>query len=152
VDGARPRTGAGARVVAGRYRLLGELGRGGMGVVWQAEDQLVSRQVAVKELRPPPGLPDDEREVHARRALAEARSVARVRHPGAVTLFDVLPATADDGAVYLIMELISGPALDEVIRRDGPLPDATVAAYGRQLLAVLEVAHNLGSVHRDPQL
>lgn len=138
-----------ARLVAGRYRLLRELGRGGMGLVWQAEDQLVSRQVAVKELRPPQGLADDERAVYARRALQEARSVARVHHPGAVTLYDVLPATADDGAVYLIMELISGPALDEVIKRGGPLPDATVAAYGRQLLAVLEVAHGLGIVHRD---
>jgi serine/threonine protein kinase len=90
-----------ARLVAGRYRLLGELGRGGMGAVWQAEDVLMSRQVAVKELRLPPGLPDDEREVHARRALARRAVPPRVRHPGTVTLYDVLPASADDGAAVL---------------------------------------------------
>jgi serine/threonine protein kinase len=142
-------TGVGARLVAGRYWLLRELGHGGMGTVWLADDQLVRRQVAVKELRPPPGLPAAERDVFGRRALQEARSAARVHHPGAVALYDVLPASAADDAVYLIMELVAGPTLTEVIQRHGPLPDATVAAYGLQLLSVLEAAHALGVVHRD---
>ncbi|MGC1286471.1 MAG: serine/threonine protein kinase, partial [Streptosporangiaceae bacterium] len=94
-----------APLVAGRYQLLRELGRGGMGVVWLADDRLLVRQVAVKELRPPPGLSDADRDVHAKRALREARSAARINHPNAVTPYDVLPATAADDAIYLILEL-----------------------------------------------
>ena len=142
-------TRAQALLVAGRYQLRRELGSGGMGVVWLADDQLVHRQVAVKELRPPPGLSSARRDVYAARALREARSVARVRHPNAVILYDVLPATTEDDAVYLVMEYIVGPTLAELIERDGVLPDATVASLGIQLLDVLEAAHDLGIVHRD---
>jgi tRNA A-37 threonylcarbamoyl transferase component Bud32 len=136
------------RLVADRYLLLRVLGKGGMGTVWLADDQLIARRVAVKELRPPQGLPAVERQVVARRAVQEARSAGRVRHPGAVTLYDVIPATADD-AVYLIMELIEGPTLSQLIRSQGKLPDAAVARYGLQLLDVLAAAHALGIVHRD---
>ncbi len=138
-----------AEPVAGRYQLLRELGRGGMGVVWLAQDQLVDRQVAVKELRPPAGLTDEERETYRRRALLEARSAARIHHPGAVLLYDVLPATSSDDAIYLIMEYVEGPTLAELVRRSGPLPAADVTAYGLQMLSVLDAAHALGIVHRD---
>src|SRR5579872_265511 len=120
-----------------------------MGVVWLAEDQLVGRQVAVKELRPPPGLAGTERDSYRRRALAEARSAARIDHPGAVTLYDVLPASDGDDAVYLIMELVAGPTLAQLIGQQGRLPEATVAAFGVQLADVLAAAHALGVVHRD---
>jgi serine/threonine protein kinase len=151
VDGAglRPGTEAGTRLVAGRYRLVSELGRGGMGVVWLAEDQLVGRQVAVKELRPLPGMSHAEQQTYRQRALQEARSAARIDHPGAVTLYDVLPASDGDDAVYLIMELVQGPTLAQVIGQHGQLAEATVAAFGLQLLAVLQAAHALGVVHRD---
>jgi serine/threonine protein kinase len=141
--------GAPARVIAGRYRLLRVLGRGGIGVVWLADDQLVDRKVAVKELRPPPGLPESEREVFTARALREARSAARIHHPNAVILYDVLPARAADDAVYLIMEFVDGPSLAELVRQDGVQPDAVVVWLGLQLLDVLEAAHGLGVVHRD---
>lgn len=137
------------RLIRGRYEVLRELGRGGMGVVWLADDTLAGRQVAVKELRPPHGLADADRAVLTRRALQEARSAARIKHPNAVTLYDVLPATAGDDAVYLVMELIDGPTLAQLIRRKGRLPDATVAAVGLQLLDVLAAAHKLDIVHRD---
>jgi eukaryotic-like serine/threonine-protein kinase len=141
--------GAEARLVAGRYRLLSELGRGGMGVVWRAADELVGRPVAVKELRPPQGLSRADRETYGLRALAEARSVARIDHPGAARLYDVLPATAADDAVYLIMELVEGPTLAQLIERSGPLPGPQVAGLGLQLVSVLAAAHGLGIVHRD---
>ena len=136
------------RLVAGRYRLLRELGRGGMGVVWLAEDQLVGRHVAVKELRSGQGLAEREQETFGLRALQEARSAARIHHPGAVTLYDVVPATDKDNAVYLIMELVEGPTLAQLIQR-GPLPALDVARLGLELLSVLQVAHGLGVVHRD---
>jgi serine/threonine protein kinase/Tol biopolymer transport system component len=138
-----------ARLVAGRYRLAAELGRGGMGVVWLADDQLVGRRVAVKELRPPQGLAGAEAETYRRRALQEARSAARIHHPGAVTLYDVLPASDGDDAVYLIMELVAGPTLAQVISQHGRLAEPAVAAFGLQLLDVLDAAHALGVVHRD---
>ena len=137
------------RLIEGRFQLLRELGRGGMGVVWLADDLQLYRRVAVKELRPPPGLSPDDRDVHARRALREARSAARIQHPNAVTLYHSVPATAADDAVYLIMELVDGSTLAQLIRANGPLPESTVAAWGIQLLDVLQAAHDLGIVHRD---
>jgi len=135
--------------VAGRYRLLRKIGRGGMGTVWLAEDGLLRRWVAVKELRPPHELAGANLQSQQVRALREARSAAGIKHPNAVTLYEVLPATPEDQAVYLIMELVEGHTLDEMIAREGPLPAARVAGYGLQLLDVLEAAHALGIVHRD---
>jgi serine/threonine protein kinase len=136
------------RLVAGRYRLAAELGRGGMGVVWLADDTLVGRQVAIKELRSPPGLAVGDRELFATRALAEARNAACVQHPGAVTLHDVIAANGDD-ATYLVMELIRAPTLAAMIASHGPLGESRVISIGLQLLDVLEAAHALGVVHRD---
>jgi len=138
-----------AQVVADRYRLVRELGRGGIGTVWLAEDQQTGRQVAVKELRPPADLTPADRRASSRRALREARNALRLRHPNAVTLRDVQPADAGDDAVYLIMDLLDGPTLAQIIGSRGPLPAPTVAAYGLHLLSVLEAAHAQGIVHSD---
>jgi serine/threonine protein kinase len=137
------------RLVGGQYRLLREIGRGGMGVVWLAEDELLTRQVAVKELRPPPGLADKSLARLRERALREARSAARIRHPNAVALYNVIPPTGADEAAYLIMEFVDGPTLAEVIARNGPMPAPWVQSIGVQLLDVLQAAHALGIVHRD---
>jgi tRNA A-37 threonylcarbamoyl transferase component Bud32 len=138
-----------ARLVAGRYRLVRPLGRGGMGAVWLGDDQLAGRQVAVKELRPPDGVSQQEQDVFRRRALAEARSAARLTHPNAVTLHDIIPASPDDDAIYLIMEYVDGATLAQLVAAEGPLAEARAAGIARQLLAILEAAHALGIVHRD---
>src|SRR5580692_3459544 len=137
------------RLVVGRYRLIGPLGRGAMGAVWLCGDQLTGRQVAVKELRPPAGISEAEQDVYRRRALAEARSAARLAHPNAVTLYDVIPASPADDAVYLIMEYIDGATLAQVIQREGPLSEPRAAGIALQMLSILEAAHALGIVHRD---
>jgi tRNA A-37 threonylcarbamoyl transferase component Bud32 len=137
------------RLVADRYRLIRPLGRGGMGAVWLGEDQLAGRQVAVKELRPPAGVSEAEQDVFRRRALAEARSAARLTHPNAVTLYDVIPASPADDAVYLIMEYVDGATLGQVIERDGPLSEPRAAGIAVQMLLILDAAHALGIVHRD---
>ncbi|HEX3711478.1 MAG TPA: serine/threonine-protein kinase [Trebonia sp.] len=137
------------RLVAGRYRLIRPLGRGGMGAVWLGEDQLAGRQVAVKELRPPTGVSETEQDVFRRRALAEARSAARLTHPNAVTLYDVIPAIPADDAVYLIMEYVDGATLAQVVEREGPLSEPRAAGVALQMLSILDAAHALGIVHRD---
>jgi tRNA A-37 threonylcarbamoyl transferase component Bud32 len=137
------------RLVAGRHRLIRPLGRGGMGAVWLGEDQLAGRQVAVKELRPPAGVSEAEQDVFRRRALAEARSAARLTHPNAVTLYDVIPASPADDAVYLIMEYVDGATLAQVIEREGPLSEPRAAGIALQMLSILDAARALGIVHRD---
>ena len=136
-------------MVAGRYRLTRQLGRGGMGAVWLGEDELAGRLVAVKEIRAPDGVTEAEREVFRKRALQEARSAARLAHPNAVVLHDIIPPSAADDAVYLIMEYIDGATLAQVIERDGPLSEPRTAGIALQLLSILEAAHALGIVHRD---
>ncbi|MFI6521689.1 serine/threonine-protein kinase [Spirillospora sp. NPDC050679] len=134
------------RLIAGRYELLELLGRGGMGAVWRARDRTLDREVAVKEVTLPRGLdPAQVERVHAR-TFREARSAARLDHPGIVTVHDVVE---EDGRPWIVMRLVRAPALDEVIRREGPLPPARAAAIGLDLLAALRAAHAAGVVHRD---
>ncbi|HVE73643.1 MAG TPA: serine/threonine-protein kinase [Mycobacteriales bacterium] len=134
------------RLVAERYRLLERLGSGGMGTVWRAEDVLLGREVAVKEVTFPPGLSDEEQEVLRERTRREARSAARIDHPSAVTVFDV---AEQDGSPYLVMELVEARTLASVVRTDGPLTPQRTAAVGIAVLGALEAAHAEGIVHRD---
>ncbi|WP_290055056.1 serine/threonine-protein kinase [Amycolatopsis solani] len=133
----------GQRVVAGRYLLLGELGRGGMGVVWRAQDQVIGRQVAVKELR----LPDAESAaVFSERALREVRTGGRLNDPAVVTVYDVV---TDGGTTFIVMELVEAPSLADLVRQRGPMPAAQAALMGERVLAALQAAHSAGIVHRD---
>jgi hypothetical protein len=134
------------RIIAGRYVLLQEIGRGGMGIVWLAEDRTIGRRVAIKELHLPAGVPAEERRVLEERVLREARAAGRLNDPGVVTVYDVLQ---EAGATYIVMELIQAPTLTAVVAREGPLSAETVARIGEQLLSALEVAHAAGVVHRD---
>ncbi|KAK1186002.1 serine/threonine-protein kinase [Streptomyces sp. NBS 14/10] len=125
------------------------LGRGAMGVVWRGHDELIGRSVAVKELRLPPGLSERERSLFAERALREARTAGRLNHPGVVAIYDLLPATPEDDAVYIVMELVEAPSLAELLERNGALAEETVARMAGQLLGALDAAHSIGLVHRD---
>ncbi|MFC4856303.1 serine/threonine-protein kinase [Actinophytocola glycyrrhizae] len=134
------------RVIAGRYAILDEIGRGGMGVVWLAEDRTIGRRVAIKELHLPAGVPTEERRVLEERVLREARAAGRLNDPGVVTVFDVLQ---EAGTTYIVMELIQAPTLSDIVARQGPLPQEAVARIAEQLLSALEAAHAAGVVHRD---
>jgi tRNA A-37 threonylcarbamoyl transferase component Bud32 len=139
--------GESGEILAGRYRILGLIGRGGMGRVWRAYDAELDREVAVKELRLPDEVDDAERREWYARAAREARAAARLHHPGIVALHDRV--IGDDGRPWLVMELVGGRSLDDVLRTDGPLPVRRVADIGRQMLDALAAAHAAGIVHRD---
>ena len=133
-------------LVAGRYALSEQVGAGGMGVVWRGYDELLQRQVAVKELHFPPHMGDEERERLARRTLREARAVAAVDDPSAVRVFDIVE---QDGRPWIVMEYLDGSTLTDVIRERGPLPADEVIRIGQALLNALEAAHAAGVLHRD---
>ncbi|MFF7025283.1 serine/threonine-protein kinase [Streptomyces klenkii] len=134
------------RVVAGRYRLLEQLGRGGMGVVWRARDEVLDRDVAVKEVRAPAGLLDHEvRQLYVR-LEREARAAARIAHPHVVTVFDV---ASDEGRPWIVMELVRGLSLADALETEGPLPPAHAARIGAGVLSALRGAHAAGVLHRD---
>jgi serine/threonine protein kinase len=134
------------RVVAERYRLSEVIGRGGMGVVWQARDELLSRDVAVKEMIWPSSLTDQERQAVCRRATREAQVAARLNHRNVVHVFDIVE---EDGCPWIVMELLPYRSLLDVIEDEGPLAPAEAAMVGLQILAALRAAHAQGIVHRD---
>ncbi|MFK0044486.1 serine/threonine-protein kinase [Streptomyces sp. NPDC090741] len=126
-------------VIAGRYRLERRLGRGGMGTVWQASDELLGRLVAVKELHVDGG-------TEAKGALREARTVAQVRHPHVVVVHDVVE---HDGRPHIVMELVEGGSLSDRLAGEGPLGPVETARTGLALLGALRAAHARGVLHRD---
>ncbi|MET9799370.1 serine/threonine-protein kinase [Streptomyces sp. NPDC006368] len=127
------------RRVAGRYRLEARLGRGGMGTVWKAYDELLGRRVAVKEIHVDAGTTPHS-------SLREARAVARVHHPHVICVHDVVE---EDGTPYIVMELVEGVSLAELLAVHGPVDAAEAARIGLALLGALRAAHALGVLHRD---
>lgn len=134
------------RVLAGRYRLRAVLGRGGMGTVWRADDEVLGREVAVKEVLLPAGLDEAAAASLHDRLLREARAAARLDHPAIVGVHDVID---DGGRPCIIMQLVRGRSLAETIRERRVLPPAEVARIGLELLGALETAHAQGVLHRD---
>ncbi|WP_326767281.1 protein kinase [Streptomyces sp. NBC_01591] len=134
------------RLLAGRYRLGEVLGRGGMGTVWRAVDETLGRTVAVKELRFPSAIDDDEKRRLITRTLREAKAIARIRNNGAVTVYDVVD---EDDRPWIVMELIEGKSLAEAVREDGVLTPKRAAEVGLAILDVLRSAHREGILHRD---
>src|SRR5690349_8709632 len=134
------------RVIAGRYRLESPIGRGAMGVVWRARDQLLDRDVAIKEVQIADSLTDAERATAFQRTLREAKTAARLNHPAVVTVYDV---AEDGGRPWIVMQLVHAQSLDQVRADSGPLSPRRAAEMARQLLSALSVAHAAGVLHRD---
>ncbi|WTI47939.1 serine/threonine protein kinase [Streptomyces longwoodensis] len=134
------------RLVAGRYRLVSPLGEGGMGTVWRARDEVLHREVAVKEVRAPAGLPAPDVERMYARLEREAWAAARVAHRNVVTVYDV---ATEDGRPWIVMELVRGISLAEVLDAEGPLSPRRAAYVGAEVLAALRAAHAAGVLHRD---
>ena len=129
-------------MIAGRYTPDREIGRGGMGAVWLARDEVLGRDVAVKRIGMAPGgsSPDLER------AEREARLAARLNHPHVVAVFDLV---TDGDERWLVMEYVAGVTLAELVRRDGALLPDAAAPLLSQAADALAAAHSAGVVHRD---
>ncbi|EYT81642.1 protein kinase [Streptomyces sp. Tu 6176] len=134
------------RLVDGRYRLLSVLGEGGMGVVWRAHDEVLHREVAVKEVRAPAGLPAAQAGRLYARLEREAWAAARVAAGNVVTVHDVV---TDGGRPWIVMELVRGRSLADLLRTRGRLEPREAARIGAEVLAALRAVHGAGVLHRD---
>lgn len=130
------------RLLGGRYRLGAPLGRGGMAVVWRAQDEMLGREVAVKTL----DLTGPDSDNAGERFRREARATAALNHPHIVTVYDT---GVEDHTAYLVMELLPGPTLAEQVSDSGPLPVEEVRIIGEEVASALQAAHDAGIVHRD---
>jgi serine/threonine protein kinase len=134
------------RLLAGRYRLTAVIGNGGMGVVWRGHDELLGRDVAVKEILWPPHLTEREQQVARLRATREAQVAARLSHQNVVRVYDVVE---DDGHPCIVMELLPYQSLRDLVKQEGRLPPVQVAQIGLGVLGALSAAHAEGILHRD---
>ena len=134
-----------SEVVAGRYRLVRTIGRGGMGTVWLAHDERLQRDVAVKRLNAVGALGEDA-EIASERAMREARITARLHHPHAVSVFDVVE---HDHQPCLVMQYFPSSSLAELAARPEGVSVEDAARIGSEVAAALHAAHDLGIVHRD---
>ncbi|NIJ10993.1 hypothetical protein FHU38_001337 [Saccharomonospora amisosensis] len=133
-------------LIAGRYRLQTRVGQGGMGIVWRATDEQLGRVVAVKQMLLHPGSDEAVTEQAVQRATREARVAARLKHPHAITVYDVV---RHGGKPCLVMEFLSSRSLAAVLAEQGWLPASNVALIARQISGALAAAHEHGIVHRD---
>jgi serine/threonine-protein kinase len=129
-------------ILAGRYRLVRLIDRGGMAEVWEGKDEILDRPVAIKVLHPRLAGDDQFQE----RFRLEAVAAARLAHPNVVSTFDT---GLDDGVAYIVMELVVGRTLRELLRAEGPLPVAKAVAIAAAVADALHYAHEAGIVHRD---
>ncbi|MFE0644504.1 protein kinase [Streptomyces sp. NPDC058877] len=136
-------------VIAGRYRLLDVLAEGATGTVWRALDEADRQVVALKEFRPPVGLPADGAASWRARREREARTATRISHPSVARILRVVSA---DGRPWVAAELVPGLSLAEALEADGPLPAREAARVGAEVLAGLRAAREAGAPHRgaDP--
>jgi serine/threonine protein kinase len=141
----RPLTAPG-RLVAGRYRLQSQIGGGGMGAVWLAQDELLGRRVAVKQVLTAAGVSAEQADQQRQRALREGRIAARLSHPHAISVYDV---ALEHGQPWLVMEYLPSRSLAAVLSDDGVLRVDQAAQIGAQVADALAATHAAGIVHRD---
>ena len=134
------------RLVGGRYRLSSELGSGAMGTVWSGYDDVLQRRVAVKELKVPPGVPEQEARDLRERIMREARALGGLSHPNVITVFDVV---VDDGQPVVVLELVPSRNLATMIGENGALTAGQAAVVGFATAGGLRAAHRAGITHRD---
>lgn len=130
----------------GRYRVVGELGRGAMGVVYRAEDPAIGRTVAIKTIRLGDLSDPSEREFMRERLRREARSAGVLSHPGIVTIYDIIE---EGDTAYVFMEYVDGETLDKLMGPDKSLGKERMLEILRKTAAALDYAHGKGVVHRD---
>jgi serine/threonine-protein kinase len=130
-------------VIGGRYRLIRLLGEGGMGAVWSAVNDAFGREVAIKVMLPIAAADPTSLD----RFLTEARICGTIRHPGIVDVIDV--GRADNGAPFLVMELLEGSSLDQLLHHAGTLKPLDVLPVIRDVARTLSLAHEKGVIHRD---
>ncbi|MEE4418876.1 serine/threonine-protein kinase [Streptomyces bugieae] len=135
-----------SRLVAGRYRLTEEIGRGGMGTVWRVQDEVLGRQVALKRLHERPRLSDGELATLYERMRREARSAARIVHPNVVVIHDVVD---DGGQPCIVMEYVPAVTLGDLLKKGPAVPPQEAARIGLGMVAALRAAHAAGVLHRD---
>ena len=133
-------------VLAGRYRLVRLVASGGMGSVWEGWDELLQRRVAIKELLTPPGVSWDDAATARSRVIREGRITARLHHPNAVTLFDVID---HGGQPCLVLQFVPSRTLSSMLAERKVLPAGIVAGVGAEVASALAAAHRVGIVHRD---
>ena len=133
-------------LLAGRYRLAYKLGGGGMGAVWLAQDTLLARKVAVKQVTSTAHLSDEAAREVRNRAMREGRIAARLSSPHAIAMYDV---AIEDGEPWLVMEYMPSRSLAQALNTTDFLPPYEVAQVGAQVADALIEAHEAGIVHRD---
>ena len=134
------------QLLAGRYRLADPIGKGGMGRVWRAHDEVLHRAVAIKELTAALYVSESDQAVLLARTRAEARAAARINHSAVVTVHDVLD---HDGRPWIVMELVEGRSLADAVKEDGRVEPREAARIGLWVLRALRAAHSAGVLHRD---
>src|SRR5580698_6991431 len=125
----------------GRYRIIGELSRGAMGVVYHATDPSIGRSVAIKTIRIL-----DINDTQQRNRLREARSAGVLSHPNIVTIYDMDEV---DGLAYIAMAYVNGPTLEKILASESAISGANMLRILRQTASGLDYAHGRGIVHRD---
>jgi len=133
-------------LVAERYALLRPIGSGGMGRVWLARDELLHRDVAIKEIVPPSGMTDAQVNALRQLTVREARAAAQLSHNHVVRIYDIVHWRQWP---WIVMEYVRSRSLLEILRSDGPLPAGQVATVGLALVDALSAAHGAGVLHRD---